>query len=337
MKSLYTYLLNEVRGLLREEYDYTTMVNFITDVVMSDYERLSEIYWEYTVIEDSDLMSVYPEWIGGAQIILNNHKGNDVGSFVPAEATMDNNKLYFDIYINIKALLDQAHLHNQQVSLQALKKLCENALQHEFKHAFDEWIRRIKNITSSSEDIKYFTNKSLLSKTKLSPLWKDFFTSTHYLYSKYEKTAHQQEMLHFYRNTALGKLFIKTLKIKYQTPIKLLEYVQGMHISQYTAFYYNIAEEMSEILKGGFSVNDIIPIIQTPYIDHLWMSNQLYETATKMSDEECEAIINEIKNIEFQNIKTPKQGTSKDILIKFLQNVKNQNIKYLNSIYKRTF
>jgi hypothetical protein len=85
-------------------------------------------------------------------------------------------------------------------------------LQHEFKHAFDEWIRRIKNITSSSEDIKYFTNKRLLSKTGLNSLWKDFFTSTHYLYSKYEKTAHQQEMLHFYRNTALGKLFIKTLK-----------------------------------------------------------------------------------------------------------------------------
>ena len=113
--------------------------------------------------------------------------------------------------------------------------------------------------------------------------------------------------------------------------------VYGMHISQYTAFYYNIAEEMSEILKGGFSVNDIIPIIQTPYIDHLWMSNQLYETTTKMSVEECEAIINEIKNIEFQNIKIPKQGNPKDILIKFLQNVKNQNIKYLNSIYKRTF
>lgn len=337
MKSLYTYLLNEARGLLREEYDYTSMVNFITDVIMSDYERLSKIYWEYTVIEDSDLMSVYPEWIGGAQIILNNHKGNDVGSFVPAEATMDNNKLYFDIYINIKALLDQAHLHNHQVSLQALKKLCENALQHEFKHAFDEWIRRVKNLTSSSEDIKYFTNKRLLSKTKLNPLWKDFFTSTHYLYSKYEKTAHQQEMLYFYRNTPLGKLFIKSLKIKFQNPTKLLEYVYGMHISQYTAFYYNLAEEMSEVLKGGFDVNDIIPIIQNPYIDHLWMTSQLYEDITKMSIKECDDIVNEIKNVEFQNIKMPKQGTSKDILIKFLQNVKNQNIKYLNTIYKRSF
>jgi hypothetical protein len=58
---------------------------------------------------------------------------------------------------------------------------------------------------------------------------------------------------------------------------------------------------------------------------------------TKISIGECDDIVNEIKNIEFQNIKMPKQGTSKDILIKFLQNVKTQNIKYLNTIYKRSF
>lgn len=337
MKNLYTYLLNEARGLLREEYDYTTMVNFITDVIVSDYVNLLKIQYEYVIIEDSDLISVYPEWIGGAQIILNNHKGNDVGSFVPAEATMDNNKLYFDIYINIKELINKSYIGQKSTSELALKRLCESALQHEFKHAFDEWIRRVKNLTSSSEDIEYFANKKLLAKTKLPKIWKEFFTSTHYLYSKYEKTAHQQEMIYLYRNTALGKLFIKLLKIHYQTPDKLLNYIYNMHISQYTAFYYNIAEEMSEILKGGVDANDVIPVIQTPYIDHLWLIQNLSNNLDKMSIEECDLILNEIKYIEFQNIKLPKQGTSKDILTKFLQNIKIQNMKYLGSIYKKTF
>ena len=94
---------------------------------------------------------------------------------------------------------------------------------------------------------------------------------------------------------------------------------------------------MSEILKGGVDVNDVIPVIQTPYIDHLWLTQNLSNNLDKMSIEECDLILNEIKYIDFQNIKLPKQGTSKDILTKFLQNIKIQNMKYLGSIYKKTF
>lgn len=337
MKSLYTYLLNEARGLLREEYDYTTMVNFITDVITSDYKYLSKVRDEYIVVEDKDLMSVYPEWIGGAQIIIKNHNGEDAGSFIPVDAIMENNKLVFDIYININALTNQSHLRNQPISMQAFKSLCENTLQHEFKHAFDEWIKRVKNLTSKREDINYFTHKNILIKSHLPKAWKDFFTSTHYLYSKYEKTAHQQEALSFYRNTALGQLFIKLLKIRYPSPIKLIEYIEGMQMSKYTEFYYNLAEEMGEILRGGLTANDIIPVIQFPYIDHLWMTQQMINTISKMSVEECDDIMNEIKDVEFQNIKMPKRGDSKEILSKFLLNVKNQSNKYLSSIYKHAF
>ena len=337
MKSLYTYLLSEARGLLREEYDYTNMVDFITDLVMSDYERFANIKEEHIIVEDKDLMAVYPIWIGGAQIILNNHEGNDAGSFIPAEASLDNNKLYFDIYINVESLIKQSKMVGEKFSSVALKNLCISALQHEFKHAFDEWIKRIKNLTGTTEDLLYFINKKLLAKSKLPKQWKEFFTSTHYLYSKYEKTAHQQELIHLYRNTAIGQLFIKILKIKYQTPQKMLDYIFNMSISQYTSFYFNIAEEMSEILKGTMAENDLVPIIQTPYIDHLWMVKDRIEELSRISEEECDLIYDEIKDLNFQNIKLPKQGSSRDNLLGFLQNIKNQNIKYLNSIYKRTF
>ena len=166
MKSLYTYLLSETRGLLREEYDYTNMVDFIADLIMSDYERFANIKEEYIIVEDKDLMTVYPIWIGGAQIILDNHEGNNAGSFIPAEASLDNNKLYFDIYINVESLIKQSKLSGEKISLAALKNLCISTLQHEFKHAFDEWIKRIKNLTGTTEDLLYFINKKLLEKSK---------------------------------------------------------------------------------------------------------------------------------------------------------------------------
>ena len=110
-----------------------------------------------------------------------------------------------------------------------------------------------------------------------------------------------------------------------------------MQMSKYTEFYYNLAEEMGEILRGGLTANDIIPVIQFPYIDHLWMTQQMINTISKMSVEECDDIMNEIKDVEFQNIKMPKRGDSKEILSKFLLNVKNQSNKYLSSIYKHAF
>lgn len=338
MKSLYTYLLNEARGLLREEYDYEDIVDFVTDLIISDADNLSKLKpnKEYLYIGDETLKSVYPKWIGGVQIFIRNTNGNEVGSFTPSESIVEHDQLYFDIYVNVLGLAKHTN-KNKNTSTIIIQKLCKNALQHEFKHAFDEWIRRVKNLTNPIAEQKYFRDMQQLDESKLGTQWKKYFKEIHYLHSKFEKTAHQQEYLYFYRKAAFGSLFINILKNKYQTPQKLIDYIINMPTARYSAFYFDICEEMSEVLKGGLTEEDIAPVIFNPYIDYLWLTQNYLNKINSMSEEECESIMSEIENIHFHGIKIPKIGLYKERLDKLLNNIKLQQSKYLKTIFNKSF
>jgi hypothetical protein len=246
MKTLYQIILTEARGLLRQEYSYEDIIDYITDIIVTRFDELSTST-PTIIVEDEILKPAYPSWVGKIKLISKNTRSNDVGTFIPSESKMVNGKLEFSIYINTLAIRKKSSDdYRSNVSRVVMKRIVESSLHHEFKHAFDDWVRKSKNILNDKEE-KYFIDKEKLSYMNVESYWKTFFTSTHYLQSKFEKTAYQQELLNFYKRSPFGILFIKILKSKYGTSDKLIDYISNMHISEYTGFYFNIAEEMKEI------------------------------------------------------------------------------------------
>lgn len=337
MKTLYQILLTEALGLLRKEYDYSDLASFLAEYISENFEQLYHQH-DKQIFENDQLKSTYPEWIESLLVVIKNSNKDDIGSFDVSSSKLVNGRLNFRITLNMIAVRKKSsNNYNSKLSKVIMKRLLESTIHHELKHAFDDWIHKSKNIINKIEE-KYFIDKEALHYMNMDAYWKNFFKTAHYLQSKFERTANQQELLTFYKNTSFGRLFIQTLKIKYPTPAQFIDYISNMHISQYTAFYYNIAEEMNQVIKDSLENMEIVSIIQNPYIDFIWLIQNTITIANRTDEHTCRHLIEKISNIDFHGVKIPKNGTYKERLIKTLEKIKYFSIKYLqNNIINRAY
>lgn len=337
MKSLYTYLLTEARGLLREQYDSTGLIEFITDLVVSNFNNFTNTTVS-PIITDDVLKPIYPEWVEKLLIYIGNTNSDTVAAFEPNTSKLVNGKLEFRIRIN--AICIRKHSSNNyqsKTSQLVMRRLIEQSLQHELKHAFDEWVRLSKNIQHSYK--KYFEDKELLSYLNLPSHWNHHLQTSHYLLSKYEMTANQQGLLSFYKHNALGQLYIKVLKSKWPSVDKFIRAVIDMNHSQYYGFNKMIVTEMQAILKNEVTIEELIPIIRNPYIDNLWFSHYMIGMIDVASDDTCAHVMSKIENVEFHGIKISKTGSPRERLTKLFKDIEDITIKYLqkrilNRLYK---
>ena len=86
----------------------------------------------------------------------------------------------------------------EQPNLKAFRSTCRQTLQHELKHAFDDWIKLSKNLVPKHKE--YQTVLNFIKGTNLPPEWKTCFEHCAYLLSNVEISAHQQQYLDFYKN-----------------------------------------------------------------------------------------------------------------------------------------
>jgi len=337
MKSLYTYLLTEARGLLRKQYDSTQLIEFITDLVVSNFDNFTSSLVS-PIVTDDILKQVYPEWISKLLIYVRNAGDNTIAAFEQKSAKLVEGKLDFRIHINALCIRKYASNNYQsKTSGLVMRRMIEQTLQHELKHAFDEWVRLSKNIQHSYE--KYFEDKESLSYLNFPTHWNHHLQTSHYLLSKYEMTANQQGLLYFYKHNALGQLYIKVLKSKWPTVDKFIKVIIDMNHSQYYGFNKMIAVEMKSILKDEVTIEELIPIIRNPYIDNLWFSHYMISMIDVASDDTCSHVMSKIEHIDFHGIKILKTGSARERLTKLFKDIEDITIKYLqkrilNRLYK---
>lgn len=226
MKTLYQILLEE-RGTLRPQFDYTELVEKLIDIIID--QRLFDpkvipynVQYFISANQYKELKQFYPSWIEKFDLLMIPQAENRkkvAGSYDPTQTKFKDNKLSFVISINLDVL---ARLF-EQPNLKAFRSTCRQTLQHELKHAFDDWIKLSKNLVPKHKE--YHTVLNFIKGTNLPPEWKTCFEHCAYLLSKVEISAHQQQYLDFYKNHPLGQYYIDLLRSRYKTASNYCDYL----------------------------------------------------------------------------------------------------------------
>lgn len=320
MKPLYTYLIQEKLGTLREEYDYTKLIEKVAEFIVSKYEYYKSAPNGSFIAGPYDFIDYFPQWIEAMSVEVDADKNETaIGYFVPSYASFQDGKLIFPIFINIKNV-DRFAKTQTDPSPEILLTHIQKTLQHELKHAFDEWIVRIKKLPEVNSK-RYFDDKYSISKSLMSRGWKVFFSKSIYLMSRFEKTAYQQEYLQFYKEHPVGKMFIHTLKVRHGNIDNLYKSMIKVDDMRYVLENYNIYDDICKALDNTLTQEDIQRLVSNIYLDFLHNIYGTIQMVSKLSEEQCENALKMLEKVNQKSIKIYQSGTYKERFIKTLERI----------------
>ena len=338
MKTLYNHLLTEARGLLRDEYNYDKLVDHIVDLLMADFDLYLNLDKTKKILDFPSIKTLYPEWIGDITLYVT-QKHEAIGLYSSYMSVLKNDKLYFDVGLNMINVAEASgYKPGNHSALLGVRKCLEKALHHELKHAFTDWIHRVKKLSSPIKH-KYFIDQEKLNIGSSDIYWDNFFRDLHYLGNKVEMEAYQQQYLHFYKNTTFGRLFIKVIRNEYGTPSKLFQYLEGLDKNdELKSFYGHVSDLMSSILLHNVSKEEIDPIIHNSYFRLTNEIGYAIQYIKPLEDWDCERILKRVEGMDFYGVKVSKSGSYTDRFIKFLNDIKKAHYKFLGGkILNRLF
>lgn len=355
-KSLYYYIIQESRGTLGGKYKYDDLVDKIIDLFLKKNYHINttvlKLAGEELLTDDDkrELSKYYPEWLGDIRIqCFDDYNDKSMGKYSQYKAKLVDNKLSFDIRLNLVVAVlktgkymridtggeDEYEFVGEPTRY---KRLLNNVLHHELKHAFDDWIVKIKNIKPRQDNYHIHIAKIKLSNTN--KYWKDLFSAITYAMSNTEMSAHQQEYLNFYKNHPLGKIYIDVLKHKYKTLDNFIEYLKEVSGEEFEGRFANsISNEISKI-DPQLATIETYSYFSNRYITLFQKISEAIRIIEVMADHLCDQFVLKECEICYRYIfgKMPKGRFAKDKVLKMLLDFQNKLYIFITKkIYGRVW
>lgn len=360
-KNLYYYILQESRGTVGGRFNYDLLIEQIVDMFLKKDYNLNQYVYSlekenkldlFTQNDKSSLIQYYPDWLEDVELKLFSTEQNDgktYGIYFPNRSKYENGKLSISIAINLRLIILATYdLVNKEVDGKKIsvslgvpnlfRNMCIKTLNHEFKHAFDDWITKAKNAIPRQNHYDGVLNK--ISKSyNIGDFWKDLFSYTTYSLSVREMSAFQQEYLIFYKDHPLGMYYIMLLKDRFKSQDNLFKYLQSVSKKEYEIDFHekmckealNIDKRMEEFQLDVLYRNKYFELFRK-------ISNALREVEN-LSDIELEEIVKACEE-SYRYIfgKICNISNNKMKLIKMLKDFQNKTYLYLSKrILNRVF